>query len=1748
MPTPPTPTPPKTLSRDRLYNLLPAIYRIRDGAEGEPLRALLAAVEQEAEILEGNIADLYDDWFIETCAEWVVPYIGDLLDVRELYADRTAAYGQQERRAYIANTLAYRRRKGTAPILEQLTRDVTGWRSRVVEFSRLVNTTQHLDHPRPTSTTVSLRADRQPQEVGTPFETQAAYSVEIRPASQGGRYNTPNMGLFIWRLQSYPLERSTACVVFPAETSLPPPPAGSFLDLCGDDPPPPERRYYTFSPRGVDEPLFNQPQTETNIVTLAEEINLPVRLRGASLALEIAARQQGRSHGQIPTGIRYFDSDPVLQLFVNRQSRPIPPEEILIRSLEPWPKPEDLQNELTTDQPEASVPLPVPTVAVDPERGRIAFLGQTVPQHLEVSYFYGFSDDVGGGSYGRAEAPDIAPPPTDQDQTQIQIPPLDWTVQQARTADPNPLATAIQTWNQTVVAWDGLERGTHLPLARLVLPAVHLVQVDRERVRPKFAPGIVGEGLSVRLGLCPTEVLVTAGVAVDGQGRSLIISEFQHFDLRQVALDTLPNGIGLLVVAHDPLAANATRLSVIPEATLEGYPEATFIPLARLCLDAHHRLLGSPDLRVRPQLQPGIVQGLEVQTRPGTLETYLTAGTGVDAQGRGVVLTQNQPVAVRPHQGQVRSLILGIPSRFGGSWRLDLLPPSELETLDYPFLHLANLDIPTVRIQAIDTHIRPTAAFQIQGFDLSPQNARLTIAPGSITPITPPTAAPVVQLEREQRLDLSAYAGRTLVLFLAIARHPGLPLDFEVKPSGRGWRNLGIVPEQPPDFPDGRIVIGDSATYGGDLTILLPARQRLTIVAANGYRPTVQGSMTVQGMAIAEEIDRRQGELKLDGLLLDGCLSVAAGNLGRLTLQHCTLVPQRGGLSVEAPEATESDGPPPPQDDDSELTYLAFLFYALNQIWLLILRELGIRRGQPSLTLAEVIQRIVEQIVALVTELLRQLLSWLNGEACPQDDAPTTPGRQENSRLELAFYRTISGAIALPDPVPSLRLEDCIIDKGFPLGDSDATSGVAIAAPGTTAEVLTTTVLGRTQLRQLEASNSLFTEKVTVLRHQEGCLRFCYLPVGSQTPRRYQCQPDRALQEALEQIPAPVSTLFLADVLSGTLVIGTAGDGVFQYGRLSASSAGSASFEEGLPGWIDGNANLRDRHITALLAYNRLLTAPTTAIPAARTSVPHRPILLAGTLSGQVFQALPEAVARAEAADGGASQQTWRIPDWVPLPLQAGNAAITALLAVERSGMGTVTVNGTIVQGQDTAFPLEVQVGDWIRIDRQLRRVAALGIPGTGKLTTQGRQVTLTDGKGLTLKEGDTLTAQGQTRTITALLPPDRQAAEDSLRLEINRPFNSDLQTAGSFTVNLNTHLVVDEPFEESESQSGEFLPFSVPGLWAATAGGGVWQGDWDGRVWRSRSTGLTNSNISALLWDEGQNQFWAGTKGDGVFVFQRQRVDGEWGDRWMPQNQGLEQGGDRTITQLIQDRKISDLFVQGDSIQEDSIQGDSIQEASTSGQLLAATLGGGVFAWDETHGWIPLNEGLTSLDITTLVAFQTSRPSSSESPADQERIWMAGSADGKLFQTRPDAPEGAIRWQSPILDLKGTDITALVVGAAVNGSPPTLFAGTAAGEVLRSSDGGQEWRSILAGRPGLAQTLQILNRLQPSFTSTCYGDPGYAQLQQNCAPEIRTGAEDGAEMGVFNSLQQPQREANLRTSLEDHLRFGLSAGIFYVT
>ena len=70
----------------KLFDLLPALYRIKDGQLAQsqnlamgPLQSLLALIEEQLAVVAEDMDQLYDDQFIETCAPWVIPYIGDLI-------------------------------------------------------------------------------------------------------------------------------------------------------------------------------------------------------------------------------------------------------------------------------------------------------------------------------------------------------------------------------------------------------------------------------------------------------------------------------------------------------------------------------------------------------------------------------------------------------------------------------------------------------------------------------------------------------------------------------------------------------------------------------------------------------------------------------------------------------------------------------------------------------------------------------------------------------------------------------------------------------------------------------------------------------------------------------------------------------------------------------------------------------------------------------------------------------------------------------------------------------------------------------------------------------------------------------------------------------------------------------------------------------------------------------------------------------------------------------------------------------------------------------------------------------------------------------------------------------------------------------------------------------------------------------------------------------------------------------------
>lgn len=369
------------LTAERLYALVPAVYRTRDaGAEGAgALRGLVEVLAREGRLVEDDIGQLYDDWFIETCAEWVVPYIAELLGVRGL---RELGEGVPiSRRALVANTVGYRRRKGTLAVLEQLAFDTTGWRAKGVEFFQRLATTQHVNHVRPAAAGwVSLASAEALEGVGTAFDGQP-YSADVRHIASGrGRPNIPHLGLFVWRLGAY---RCTQAEPAPG----------------------PAADQWFLSPLAQDLPAYNPPQTEGDIAAVTGEVNVPAPLRRRPLYDELEARRQALVEGREPLR-RWFDERPAgggqaLQVWLDGVA--VPPAELLLCDLSDWHAPPDSLPYLRPQAggPPVTVQMPI-RAAVDPLRGRLVLAPARAGAAVRVSFSQGGAGDLGGGPYSRA--------------------------------------------------------------------------------------------------------------------------------------------------------------------------------------------------------------------------------------------------------------------------------------------------------------------------------------------------------------------------------------------------------------------------------------------------------------------------------------------------------------------------------------------------------------------------------------------------------------------------------------------------------------------------------------------------------------------------------------------------------------------------------------------------------------------------------------------------------------------------------------------------------------------------------------------------------------------------------------------------------------------------------------------------------------------------------------------------------------------------------------------------------------------------------------------------------------------------------------------------------------------------------------------------------------------------------------------------------------------------------------------------
>src|SRR5689334_8767650 len=265
-----------------LFARLPEIYRIKDAEQFPPdqLRAYLALIETAFGSIHENIEALYLDLLIETCDDWVVPYIGDLLGTSHLKGDPWTL------RADVADTIALRRRKGTLGAIELLAFNLTKWGVHCVELLENLVWNQHLNHQRPDvggpppyrdsspgnpnpfmkrqtpirGGTVTLRDPANLALLSTPFDPFAHTADLKAPANGSIRYNLPNLAIFLWRLEAYRIRVSKPVSKGITNTGLAAPRAAQAVRFNIN---PVERRYLALDRDREGVRLFN-----TNLVAI----------------------------------------------------------------------------------------------------------------------------------------------------------------------------------------------------------------------------------------------------------------------------------------------------------------------------------------------------------------------------------------------------------------------------------------------------------------------------------------------------------------------------------------------------------------------------------------------------------------------------------------------------------------------------------------------------------------------------------------------------------------------------------------------------------------------------------------------------------------------------------------------------------------------------------------------------------------------------------------------------------------------------------------------------------------------------------------------------------------------------------------------------------------------------------------------------------------------------------------------------------------------------------------------------------------------------------------------------------------------------------------------------------------------------------------------------------------------------------------------------------------------------------------
>ena len=339
----------------RLWQLLPGVYRSLDTPDGAgPLREIVDRIGGELATLRRGMDRLWANQSIETCDDWAIPYIGDLLATRLV-----SCMDARAQRVDVAKTIYYRRRSGTLGLLEELAADIAGRDARAVEFFRRLGRTRHqfdpairLDPPggppasaivegligassgSPAGGFADLRNRYAAGNSGGPFD-EFAHTADLRRGGQSsGWHNISHLGVFIWWLYAHPIAGAT-----PVSNGQPSP--------C-----------FSFDPSGRRVPLFARSNRN-----------------GSGAATGYGEDWLSPDEWDLPGRIR----------------------ESLWKAYPDALYPVSLAVELGGGA--APAPLPRSDLTVHPERGLFSFTGAPPDGQLVTACHFGFSSRIGAGGF-----------------------------------------------------------------------------------------------------------------------------------------------------------------------------------------------------------------------------------------------------------------------------------------------------------------------------------------------------------------------------------------------------------------------------------------------------------------------------------------------------------------------------------------------------------------------------------------------------------------------------------------------------------------------------------------------------------------------------------------------------------------------------------------------------------------------------------------------------------------------------------------------------------------------------------------------------------------------------------------------------------------------------------------------------------------------------------------------------------------------------------------------------------------------------------------------------------------------------------------------------------------------------------------------------------------------------------------------------------------------------------------------------